>query len=64
MNRNKKVDETLESILLSGGFSFKDIPNDEALNAMRETMLKVMKESYVEGSDAVLLFYQKIVRIL
>ena len=53
MNHNKKIDDALESILLAGGFSFKDIPNDEALNAMREAMLKVMKESYVEGSDAV-----------
>lgn len=54
MDRNQKIDEALESVLLAGGLSFKHIPNEKALNAMREAMLKVMKESYVKGSNATL----------
>lgn len=52
-DRNKKIDEALESVLLAGGLSLKNISNEEAINAMREAMLKVMKESYTKGSDAV-----------
>ena len=51
MNRNKKIDEALESVLLAGGFSLKHIPNEEALNAMREAMINVMKRSYDKGYD-------------
>lgn len=51
MNRNKKIDEALESVLLAGGLSFKHIPNEEAIEAMRETMIKVMKRSYDKGYD-------------
>lgn len=50
-DRNKKIDDALESVLLAGGLSFKDIPNEEALNAMREAMIKVMKRSYDKGYD-------------
>lgn len=51
MNHNKKIDDALESVLLAGGLSFKHIPNEEARNAMREAMIKVMKRSYDKGYD-------------
>lgn len=50
-DRNKKIDDALESVLLAGGLSFKHIPNEEARNAMREAMIKVMKRSYDKGYD-------------
>jgi len=31
--------------------SFKHIPNEEAIEAMREAMIKVMKRSYDKGYD-------------
>ena len=51
MNCNKKIDEALESILLAGGLSFKDIKNEEALKEMREALIEVMRRSYDKGYD-------------
>lgn len=58
-DRNKKIDDALESVLLAGGLSFKHIPNEEALNAMRDAMTKIISDSYRDGSKSMIELFKK-----